>query len=833
MNESPSRHTRLKVVSGYLLLFAVTISAIVSIYHQLERLAEGEDSVGDTNRKLYLIGQTMASLYEAETWGNSFLMTGDTLSLNRYVAVTRRATAGMDSLRTVADNPVQRGRIDTIRLLMGDKSGNLQELLKIKQSQASEAYFNRAIDRIRREGGRVARTPQVRERVITATDSVYVATMKKRKRFLGLFSTVVPDSVLRVVTTQHIVYDTVNPVNSWNTTDSVVNILRYTWNDFQSEKEALNRQISRREYLIINRSVQLTNQLKQVMRTYEKEEIARSIRRLEERSQAVTSSTRVMAAISAVAVLLVVLFCTLVLRDIERNRRYRIQVEEANARSARLLKSREQMMLTVTHDIKSPLGSVMGYIELLLDHVSDSRQRYFLENMKSSSDHIQKLVTNLLDLSKLESGKMLVEEVAFVPARLFGEIADTFVPLAQEKGIEIRRQFCEGLNVACFGDALRVRQIITNLLSNAVKYTDKGVVEFTAATDGRGRMNLQVVDTGRGMTPDEQKVIFDEFTRLSSSADVEGSGLGLTITLKLIRLLQGELKVESEPGKGSRFTVTLPWRAADGEEKMASGSASDRVEPVTSKQKGALRALLVDDDAVQLDMTGQLLRRHGVEAVTTTCPAEVGDRLRREHFDILFSDIQMPGMTGLELVRHIRAAGLSLPVVALSGDSERTESDFKAAGFDAYLAKPFTSAQLLEVVRRICPETPVARESAEVPESHRACVRGEGYNLRHLESFTDGDPQALREVLHSFIRDTEANVSLLESYKANNDGENIQRLAHKMGSMFRQIEANEIAQLLRTLETTTYQPPLSNPLVQDVIAKSQALMEEVRIRVGL
>ena len=170
-------------------------------------------------------------------------------------------------------------------------------------------------------------------------------------------------------------------------------------------------------------------------------------------------------------------------------------------------------MLSVTHDIKSPLSSVLGYIELLNTTHTDERQRYFLKNMQSSSEHIQKLVMNLLDFSKLENNKVKPENVSFNPARLFQEINDSFIPLAKTKNLVLNFHIDDKLDKEYTGDALRIRQIIVNLMSNAIKYTEKGSVALIVTTNIPGdKLIIQVKDTGPGLSKEEQTLIFQEFT---------------------------------------------------------------------------------------------------------------------------------------------------------------------------------------------------------------------------------------------------------------------------------------------------------------------------------
>ena len=405
-------------------------------------------------------------------------------------------------------------------------------------------------------------------------------------------------------------------------TDTVVNILRTTWENVQKQQENISRQISRRDYALIKPSTEISDQLKRILGEYEKEEIHHATLKQEKREQTVTTMIRIFAWIAVVAFILVVFFTFFILRDLSRSQRYRRELENANQYADQLLKSRERMILTVTHDIKSPLSSILGYIELLTQTPINDRQRYFLKNMQGSSNHILQLVGNLLDLSKLENNKMQVEEVVFNPYHLFQEIKDNFMPLAASKQLKLNSKFAQNLNTDYKGDALRIRQIITNILSNAVKYTAQGSISFTANLSvDNSHIILKIEDTGSGMTPEEQKLIFEEFTRLKSHSAIEGTGLGLTITLKLIHLLQGEIRLQSQPGSGSCFTIILPLKKA----KVTHTAPSAPTPPAAEKSQHAnnLSVLIVDDDPLQLAMTANMLANHDIHATTTTHPAEV------------------------------------------------------------------------------------------------------------------------------------------------------------------------------------------------------------------
>lgn len=798
--QQESKHTKSKVIGGYILLFLLSILTAILLYKQITKLIVNEETISNANRKLFIVGNTISGLYEAEALSNAFIQTGSQKYFRAYMTLMEETESNIDSLRDQTTRLDQQLRLDTIGNLLAEKVRNLKDLAYVKRSFIPEEFYTKAIAHI--ESGRDSLQEEVNviKRYVTTIDSSYVKTEKKKRR--GLFSRSQPDSVLKVSTLHHIIIDTLD--NSFQNTDTVVNILKSTWEDVQKQTQNINQKINQKEYALISQSAHITDQLKTIISAYEKEEINHANSRQQTREQTITSMIRIFAWVAIVAFLLVVFFTFFILRDLSRSQRYRRELESANQYTAQLLKSREKMILTVTHDIKSPLSSVIGYIELLNNTPINERQRYFLKNMRGSSEHILKLIGNLLDLSKLENNKIAVEEVVFKPAQLFQEIMDNFMPLAAEKHLELKGKFGEDLNSDFRGDALRIRQIITNILSNAIKYTAQGSVRFTAisSTDDK-KIILKIEDTGSGMTTDEQKLIFEEFTRLKSHATIEGTGLGLTITLKLIDLLGGQMKLQSEPGKGSCFTILLPIQKVNPISESHEAQTQGNISPITG-QTQRLKIILIDDDPLQLEMTRGLLENNHIYPIITTHPQEVLQLLQQSSYDLIFSDIQMPEMNGFELIRQIRSLPINyaqtIPVVALSADSDKQHDDYVAKGFTAYLAKPFTSANLLQLINRLA-GTQFQVQNNDTPSSiQQKNTENQGYTLKNILQFADNDPEALQKILQSFITTTQENIVLLEQNVKTTNTEAITRLAHKMLPLFRQLEAKDIVELLEKLE---------------------------------
>lgn len=835
MSSGYFKQTKSKIILSYILLFALSFIAVVFIYKQVTRLTVGEEGISEANQKLFIIGNTIAELYEAETLSNVFLQTGSNNSFRKYIDNMEQVEKNIDSLRHLTTQEDQQVRLDSISLLLGQKTKNLQALIRARKSLTTNEFYDKAIASIELNRDSTEPKAEVRQRTITTRDSSYIINDRKRRGFLGLFnSRNKQDSTLQVTISQQTILDTLDKITSLQSTDTVVNILKSVWEEVQTKRQNIVRQINRTEYNIIRQSTHITDQLRRILGEYEKEEINNSFRKIIQREQVVNATTNIIAWIAVAASLIIVFFSFFILRDISRSQRYRRKLEAANQYAGQLLESREKLILTVTHDIKSPLGSIIGYIELLNNTDVTNRQSYFLKNMKGSSEHILNLVTNLLDLSKLESNKMPLEEVVFNPAHLFQEVCDSFIPLAETKKLRLTSKVGKELDRDCKGDALRIRQVLSNILSNAVKYTNKGTIYFSASvTEDDDKIILKIKDSGPGMTQEEQEMIFKEFTRLSSASAIEGTGLGLTITLKLVELLNGEITLESAPGEGSCFTIKLPLKRVKPTEIPTTAQLASTQESRQLPQSiSHLRILLVDDDPLQLEMTKALLQTRGIVADTTTYPNKILEYLQSQKYDVVFSDIQMPGTDGFALVQLIRQSGFpgaeTIPVVALSANPDKTEAEYQQAGFTAYLNKPFTSLQLFGVLEKVLGktlQTPAIPEK-NIPEDSAA----QGYTLKNIMLFTDNDPEATRKIVESFIHDTRQNTDLFKGYLKTGNHAAIFQLAHKMLPMFRQLEARQIVELLQKLERSETSGTEVRTTVEEVIRLCLELNEKLATR---
>lgn len=354
-----------------------------------------------------------------------------------------------------------------------------------------------------------------------------------------------------------------------------------------------------REGLRLQRNNQQINQrIYRLIIDFEEEETAYLWERMQAREQVRRSSLVILGSVAAGSLLVMLLFVGILWRDVNRSNRYKRQLEAANRHNEALLEAREKLMLTITHDIKAPLGSIMGYIDLLTRLDLGKRGALYLDHMKSSADHLLELVTDLLDFYKLDSNKVAVNRIAFSPADLFTAVCTGFEPVAAAK-----ESNCGVRSPPNFRDRSRAIPRVCGRSPRTCFQCDQvhrpGFVAFDAWLE-EGRLLFRVSDTGRGIGPEERERIFQEFVRLPSAGGVSGVGLGLSIVDRLVKLLGGTIELESEPGAGSRFLVAVPVGEAEddaSEKEAAAGMCSGRV---CMEGGRPLRCLLVDDDPCNL-----------------------------------------------------------------------------------------------------------------------------------------------------------------------------------------------------------------------------------------
>lgn len=655
----------------------------------------------------------------------------------------------------------------TMTSLLKEEQENLRQLSDAMAGKPDKNYLREKLNSLNTGKDSVvvhSKAPQTHE-----AKSTMVEVVKTRKGFFRRLAdafkkehaetlSVKKDSNMAVVDT------VVTPVNvAENVADILQQIEKKENHEKRSHADNMNKEVEDLKVVSTQLALRSAKQLSDVHQK-ERGAMQRAISQAMEARRDLLWQMGLLAivTIAAVMVLIVVIW-----RDSKKEREYQESLEAANEEIQCVMNQRERLLLTITHDIKAPAASIAGFIDLLGDYVSSRKGMECLHNIKNSAVHLSHLVASLLDYHQLENGLMKVRPTTFSLVRLVAECVEGMRLRAEEKGLRLSYDTtkAEGLFLA---DAFRIRQILDNLVGNAIKYTDCGGVTVKALVSkvmGKHQLTLSVKDTGKGMTTEDKRKVFQAFARLGNAQGIEGAGLGLSITKELVALLDGEIHVYSTVGKGSIFTVTIPVEP----------SKEETTKKDARKAFANHKILILDDDKLQLQLIQEMLRRivddswrvfvcgHVVDALTT---------LHNERPALMLMDIEMPEMNGTEMIRHVNHAQMT--VVAMTAHDNSIKGQLLEAGFDDCLFKPFGIDQLARILGKEAKGQVVADDTTPTD--------GPSSRFDSLVAFAGGDEDAAREIVSTVKEELARHLSDLKEMRESAilPVENIGKVAHKL-----------------------------------------------------
>lgn len=501
---------------------------------------------------------------------------------------------------------------------------------------------------------------------------------------------------------------------------------------------------------------------------------------------------------------LLILDTTDTVNYIEEIKRVRQEAERAN-------KAKSEFLANMSHEIRTPMNAIIGLSEIVTEKCEGLEVESYARDIQSASKNLLAIINDILDLSKIEAGKMELVIAPYNIARTIDEITTMMSMAASRKGLLFKIEWDRTIPCGYMGDEGRIKQILINLLNNAVKFTDSGHVQLSIGgfpLDADTEMlRISVEDTGCGIEEEDRQRIFDNFTRVNAvkNRNVEGTGLGLSITKLLLGMMDGTIELTSAPGVGSTFTVTIPQRVTD---SRAVGDARvDYRSPDSAysvfKAPG-VHVLVVDDNAVNLKVAVGFLESYGLDITTAGGGEEAVDLARDHLYDIIFMDHMMPGMDGVEATKLIRSTlgdyGTHPVIVALTANAMTgVREQFLESGFDDFIAKPLDRKELGELLERIIPmearQTEGVDEQPESERFHPERIQIAGIDAAGAASRFNGTDDDYMQLLDLYRTEGSKKSSIIESLYDDGDWDAYRVEVHGLKSASANIGADKLAAL--------------------------------------
>lgn len=754
-NES---RTSWKVVITYLFVLALCAALFYYIFNLRNSIENQRSNISAQHDALNWVNQFTKNVHGAQNSANLYAFTEQNKYKKQFNTYNDAITAQYDSLMLFEISEDNILMIQKIVQLIKSKGRISNELSRQFHDFNPLAEFDRTIDNYV--------PPKPEDEIVVTTISkdtvIRVPKPAERKGFWNRLGHVfnpssaeVKDSLVFISIERT---DTLHIQQQRPDTINILEDLRVLSERAKAEYwEKIKAYESKTQELVIADN-QLSEQISTLLIKLNQEILDSTIAEIEKSETIIQANTQTSILIGAVTLILIVIFIILIISDVNKGYRARRAAEDAKKKTEEIMESRHKLLLTVSHDIKTPLSSILGHVELI-DKTGSEKE---INSIQQSADHILNLLNNLLEYSSLEQGKLQVSKETFHIGQLCAEITEMFSPIAQHKNLQFN--FENSIEEGTFlnSDKLKIRQILTNLISNGIKYTLEGSVSFKVRL-GRNLLVFDIIDTGVGIPEDQREEVFKPFARIESyNQFAEGTGYGMTVVKGLVDLLGGEIHLESEVGKGSHFEIRLPVEEVEKESEV-------------TDNKKSLKILVVDDDNTLLSVIGTMLHRLGHQSIPCRSMNDFENALHQiQEYDYILTDREMGAVSGNDILYFVKEADSDKPVILMTGRIEYNTEKSLGEGFDGFLQKPFNMKQLEQLFGNVAIEE--CNEDIAFPD------------FPTFSEMMGNDHDAMSDILNVFVQSTSDDLVTMNTLIESSDFAEMQHLCHKMLPMFTQLE---------------------------------------------
>lgn len=814
------QNLKLKLTLGYIFLIGIFTLSILYILREVKNLNVSKDDLLTENTKVIELGTIVSDLYAAENSGRLALLSYDKKAVKLYHNQLDSLVARIEILK---ENNIQnenlKNKLDTITSIINLKSLTFDQVLQVQSKYINFDIYSETKSRIKE----VQNSGE--------TQKIVIDTVVKETTFLGRikesFKNKDQERKERIARQNAKIIEQQEAIQKENQQK----INQATENIFLAAKKNESKLLKRyydKEALLIKRNQELSNRLRDLLSEVEKIVIATSNTKYESSKNVIDKVSNNIAKIGIIISVIALFFGFVILRDLNKSALNKQKLQKLNHDMQDLMKQKSFFMATISHDMVSPINSLLGFSALLQNTIKLPKQKEYLKNIIQSTKYIKKMVDDLSLFSNLEYNKIKIKTGKFNFNDLLQNILNNLKNSADKKQIDLIFNIDEKLNANFLSDSFRIQQILTNLISNAIKFTHKGEVRVDANLDNNLAI-IKITDTGIGIKIENKDDLFVEFVQAhNNNESYGGSGLGLNITKRLVGLLNGSIHFESEHNKGTVFYITIPLKyfEEDSETEKKADYEYDNAKKLENK-----KILVIDDDPLQLKLIEEIFSNKVKKLTTLENGALAKEVLQQEQYQLIITDMQMPYYSGLKVIEDIRSLEnyKNTPVIALTGKIDFDELEYKKLGFNHYMRKPLNINTLYNTIYKILRIKTKVKETVSTQNSSTIKLNYDDFNLTDLFNLLENDKEAAKLILESFFTSSKADIEVLNNAFTNNHIEKVKQTAHKMLPMFRQLKINEIVEKLILLEqkTTELSAEEMKNTIAEITKKTPLIIKEI------
>lgn len=761
----------LNAIFIYIVAVVLCCAMVIFFYYSRNNIDEQKKNIEAHEQIIARIKNLVYNIDQAQQEVNSYIASKDISHLDSFYIQLLNIEKRIDTLKINTTDSVPVILFEELEVLLIKKGETVSELSKLFREQQS--FPNKIREKIKTYESTI-QPDSIEIKTHLVEETITKSEPKKKKNLWQKITSVFSprqSSTDTIISVSKEVIDTIKitPVDSLYTTLQRDTLVEKVKLDYKNHITSIEERV----ILLILSDQEISSNIFNLLTDLYDSLLDSRLDEIKSNELWLRKINTISIIIGLVALFLILLFIILIINNVNKGLHMRKSLEIANTRTKQLMESRHQLLLSVSHDIKTPLNSILGYLEL--NNNQNQLTTQDLSSMRNSGKYILALLENLLEFSSLQLGTLTASQTTFGILALCNEIKEMFVPLARHKGLQFECIYEFEDNLYITSDLLKLKQIIINILSNAIKYTPSGSIKFAVRFDNE-TLFIQVSDTGIGIPNEQINQIFQPFRRIDENKNIaEGTGFGMYVVKGLIDLLGGTIAIESKIDKGTTISVDLPAPATMMEHKDAL----------------PLKIYVVDDDPAFSNMLTKMLNQLGHTAISINSIAAFEES--KQHLstsNLIMTDMEMGDISGTDILKAIRKINPSLPVYIITGRSDFSQEQAYKLGFNGYLPKPVALNELSSLLNQTSPSRDY---------------------LKSLREMFDNDEKVIQEILEIFINTTNENLNQLEHSIKENTFPQAQAICHKMLPMFLQMGLNEISDFLKKMDQLRGVPPEGYP----------------------